>query len=164
MRVFVFSRRRLFRTYIFILFWLYNSLLDIGRFFSFLILYTVGRTPWTGDQLIARPLHTHRTTQTKNTLSGIRTHDLSVRASEDSSCLSPRGHWDRRTYPCTMQHLTHYSRDTCKPTRRSWREVPVNCCLFVTKLASCQQNLAKLGNMNCQENSFSRSRVILKDR
>jgi hypothetical protein len=25
-------------------------LLDLGRFFSFLMLYTVGRTPWTGDQ------------------------------------------------------------------------------------------------------------------
>jgi hypothetical protein len=30
----------------------------------FLILYTVGRTPWTGDQPIARPLPTHGTTQT----------------------------------------------------------------------------------------------------
>jgi hypothetical protein len=25
-------------------------LLDLGHIFSFLILYTVGRTPWTGDQ------------------------------------------------------------------------------------------------------------------
>jgi hypothetical protein len=33
--------------------------------FSFLILYTVGRTPWTGDQPVARPLPTHRTTQTQ---------------------------------------------------------------------------------------------------
>jgi hypothetical protein len=40
--------------------------LDLGRFFSFLILYTVGRAPWTGDQLVARPLPTHRTTQTQN--------------------------------------------------------------------------------------------------
>jgi hypothetical protein len=31
-----------------------------------LILYTVGRTPWTGDQPVARPLPTHRTTQTQN--------------------------------------------------------------------------------------------------
>jgi hypothetical protein len=38
-----------------------------GRFFSFVI-YTqsVGRTPWTGDQSVARPLPTHRTTQTHN--------------------------------------------------------------------------------------------------
>jgi hypothetical protein len=31
--------------------WLYNPLLDRpGPLFSFLIFYTVGRTPWTGDQ------------------------------------------------------------------------------------------------------------------
>jgi hypothetical protein len=29
---------------------------------------TVGRTPWTGDQCIARPLPTHRTTQRQNKL------------------------------------------------------------------------------------------------
>jgi hypothetical protein len=34
--------------------------------FSFLILYTIGRTPWTGDQPFARPLPIHRTTQTQN--------------------------------------------------------------------------------------------------
>jgi hypothetical protein len=34
--------------------------------FRFLNLYTVGRTPWTGDQAVARPLSTHRTTQTQN--------------------------------------------------------------------------------------------------
>jgi hypothetical protein len=41
-------------------------LLDLGRFFSLLILYTVGRTPWTGDQPVARTLPTHRTAQTQN--------------------------------------------------------------------------------------------------
>jgi hypothetical protein len=35
---------------------------DLGRFFSFLILYTTGRTPWAGDQPTARPPPTHRTT------------------------------------------------------------------------------------------------------
>jgi hypothetical protein len=40
--------------------------LDLGRFFSFWILYTISRTAWTGDQLVARPLPTHRTTQTQN--------------------------------------------------------------------------------------------------
>jgi hypothetical protein len=34
--------------------------------FQFLSLYTVGRTPWTGDQPVARPLPTHRTIQTQN--------------------------------------------------------------------------------------------------
>jgi hypothetical protein len=43
--------------------WLY-SLLDLGRFFSFLILYTVGRTLWTGDQPVVRPLPTHNNTNT----------------------------------------------------------------------------------------------------
>jgi hypothetical protein len=59
---------------------------------------TDGRTPWTGDQPVARPLPTHKTTRTQNKLhawSGIRTHDPSVRASEDSSCLRTRGHCDR---------------------------------------------------------------------
>jgi hypothetical protein len=43
-------------------------LLDLGRFFSSLILYTVGRTPWMGDQPVARPLPTHRTTQTQTSM------------------------------------------------------------------------------------------------
>jgi hypothetical protein len=58
----------------------------LAAFFSFFILYTVRRTiPWTGDQPVARPLPTHRTTQTQNkrtqcihTLNVIRTHDPSV--------------------------------------------------------------------------------------
>jgi membrane protein DedA with SNARE-associated domain len=55
--------------------WLYSPLLNLGRFFSFLILYTVGRTPWTGDQLLARPLSTHRTTEAQNK----RTHTFIAR-------------------------------------------------------------------------------------
>jgi hypothetical protein len=46
--------------------WLYDPLLDLGRSFSFLFLYTVGRTPWTANQPVARPLPTHRTPQTQN--------------------------------------------------------------------------------------------------
>jgi hypothetical protein len=61
--------------------------------------YTPGRTPWTSDQSVARPLPICRKTQSKCTgisaLSGIRTHDPSVRASEDSSYLTPRRHCDR---------------------------------------------------------------------
>jgi hypothetical protein len=41
-------------------------LLGLGRFLRFLNLYTVGRTIWTGDQPVARPLPIHRTTQTQN--------------------------------------------------------------------------------------------------
>jgi hypothetical protein len=49
-----------------------------------LILYTVGSTSWTSDQPVARPLPTHRTTQTEYTQadmhasSGVRTHDPNV--------------------------------------------------------------------------------------
>jgi hypothetical protein len=59
-----------------------------------LMIYTVRMTPWTGDQLVARPVPTHRTTQTQNkgthihAWSGIRTHDPSVRANEDGSYLT----------------------------------------------------------------------------
>jgi hypothetical protein len=41
------------------------GMFGFGRLFIFLILYTVGRIPWTGDQPVAIPLPTHRTTQTK---------------------------------------------------------------------------------------------------
>jgi hypothetical protein len=47
--------------------WLYYSpLLGPGHFLSFVILYTVGRTSWTGDQPVARPLPIYRIAQTQN--------------------------------------------------------------------------------------------------
>jgi hypothetical protein len=46
--------------------WRYSPLFDLGFFFSFSILYTVRKTPWTVDQPVARPLPTQRTTQTQN--------------------------------------------------------------------------------------------------
>jgi hypothetical protein len=52
--------------YLSIYLWLYSPLLDPGCFVSFSILYEVGRTPWTGNQHVARPLPTHRSTQTQN--------------------------------------------------------------------------------------------------
>jgi hypothetical protein len=52
---------------IFLFLSMFYSLLDIGRFFSFLILYTVGRTPWKGYQPVARPLPTHENTNTEET-------------------------------------------------------------------------------------------------
>jgi hypothetical protein len=62
--------------------------------FQFFNLYIVSWTPWAGDKPVARPLHTHRTTQTQNTdihaLSGIHAHDPSVWAGEDVSFLRPR--------------------------------------------------------------------------
>jgi hypothetical protein len=46
--------------------------------FSFLILYTVGRTPWMSDQPVARTLPTHRTTQTQKKTHTTRTSMPSV--------------------------------------------------------------------------------------
>jgi hypothetical protein len=72
-----------------------TSLVDLGRF-------SVGRTPWTGDQAIARPLSTQRTIQTQNKCikisNGIRTHDPSVRAGDDLSCLRPSGHCEGQNF------------------------------------------------------------------
>jgi hypothetical protein len=45
--------------------WLYSPC-GLWPLFQFLNLHRVGRTPWTGDEPIARPLPTHRTTQTQN--------------------------------------------------------------------------------------------------
>jgi hypothetical protein len=64
------------------------ALLAPGRFSKLVILYTVCKIPWTGDQHVASPLSTHRT-------AWIRTHDPSFRKGEDSSCLWPHGHCDR---------------------------------------------------------------------
>jgi hypothetical protein len=38
----------------------------LAAFPSFLIIYTVGRIPWAGDQLHGRSLATHNSTQTPN--------------------------------------------------------------------------------------------------
>jgi hypothetical protein len=37
-----------------------------GWYLSFMIIFTAGRTPWTGDQPVARPLPLHRAKQTQN--------------------------------------------------------------------------------------------------
>jgi hypothetical protein len=81
-----------------------QPLLGPGLYFSFIIIFTDGRTPWTSDQLVARPLPKHRTAQAQNkhihtqnihALCGMQTHDPSFRASEDSSCLRQLGYCDR---------------------------------------------------------------------
>jgi hypothetical protein len=64
-------------------------------------LYTVGRTPWTGDRSVARPLPTHRITDGS---SGIRTHDPSVRTGEDGSCHGPRRHCSRRVRYVSLEN------------------------------------------------------------
>jgi hypothetical protein len=46
--------------------WLCSPFVGPWPLFQFLNLYTVGRAPWTGDKPVARPLPTHRRTQTQN--------------------------------------------------------------------------------------------------
>jgi hypothetical protein len=84
-----------------IFYWLYSPCVPWPLFQSL----TIGRTPWTSDQLVARPLPKHRTAQTQyehiytpniHALSEIRTHDHSVPASEDSPCLRSLGYRDRQ--------------------------------------------------------------------
>jgi hypothetical protein len=77
-----------------------TALVGLSPFFSSLIYTQSRRTAWTSDQPVARSLPTHTTTQTQThtdilALSGIRTHDPSVQASEESVCLMPCGHCDR---------------------------------------------------------------------
>jgi hypothetical protein len=74
--------------------------------FHFLILYTIGRTPWTGYQPLAKALSTHRTTQTQNKYTQYRhpcfewnSNPRSQRSSERRrSCLRPRSHCDRQNH------------------------------------------------------------------
>jgi hypothetical protein len=77
--------------------WLYSPSAGLDSFFSFLILYTVGRAYWTGDRPIAKTLlPTQNNTNTNiHTSQGIRNHHLSVRAGENSSCLKLLGHCHR---------------------------------------------------------------------
>jgi hypothetical protein len=51
-------------------------LLGLSRFFSFLIFYTVSRTPWTEDQPFARLLPAYRTVQTQNNRTQIFMHKV----------------------------------------------------------------------------------------
>jgi hypothetical protein len=53
-------------------------LLGPGLLFSFVMLFTDGRTPWTSDQPVARPLPTHRTTQTQNKRTHTHNHPCLV--------------------------------------------------------------------------------------
>jgi hypothetical protein len=66
----------------------HTSLVHLGRFF--------------GNLAVRRTLHTQQHKQNKRThrhiyaLSGIRTHDPSIRAGEDGLCLRPRCQCDRQ--------------------------------------------------------------------
>jgi hypothetical protein len=116
-----------------------DLLLDLDHFFNFLILYTVGRTLWTGDQPVAMPLPTHRTTQTQNKphrhpcVSGIRTHDPSVWASEDSSCLRQRGHCDRQMVDIIFENYVQ----CCGNSEILWNSIFVLLAQLNVSLLNC---------------------------
>jgi hypothetical protein len=86
--------------------------------------YTVDRTSWTGDQLDAKPAtYTQNNTESTHTdihaLRWIRTHNPSVRPSEDSSCLRPRSHRGRQYTDITAQSFHVYVFSASTKTRHS---------------------------------------------
>jgi hypothetical protein len=87
-----------------------QHLLGPGLFVnSVFILYTDGRTPWTSDKPIARPLPTHRTTQTQN--KRIHRHPyLEWDSNSRSQRLSKRRALDRAaTVICSINPVTNSS-------------------------------------------------------
>jgi hypothetical protein len=95
--------------------WIYSPLLDPGLFFSFVIFFTqtVGLLGRVISPSQGRYLHTGQHKHRINAhidihaLSEIRTHSLSIRASEGSSSLTPCGDCDRRSTILTIQNK-HY--------------------------------------------------------
>jgi hypothetical protein len=101
-------------------------------------IWTVGRTPWTGDRPDAKPLPTHRAAQHRKTRthihasSGVRTHDPSVRAAEDSTCLRPRGHWDQQMF------ILIYVNELCSPFANNTRSAYIKRIItFLPKTKPC---------------------------
>jgi hypothetical protein len=86
-----------------LLLWICSYLLGLGLFLKFVILFTVGRTPWTGiSPSQGRSPHTGKHKHILHASSGIRTHDPSMYAGKGNSCYRPRGHcyrqkWQMRT-------------------------------------------------------------------
>jgi hypothetical protein len=113
--------------------------------FQFPDLFTIGRTPSTSDQPVARALPKHRAnTNTEKhiyipnirALSGIRTHDHSVRASEDSSCFRPLGYSDRRTYHVSPEKRQVSFKILLLTNERSYFRVLKNSFFFSLRLYS----------------------------
>jgi hypothetical protein len=78
------------------------QLLEHRADFSVFWLFTDGRTPWTGDQLVARSVPKHRTTQTKKNAHTLQTSmpwvgfETTIPASERAKTVHrPLGYRDR---------------------------------------------------------------------
>jgi hypothetical protein len=86
--------------YLFVRPFIYGStvlLVELSRFSV-----SCSYTPWMEDQPVSKPLPTHKENKHRINahwypcLEQDSTHDFSVRASEESSCLRPRSHRDRQ--------------------------------------------------------------------
>jgi hypothetical protein len=109
--------------------WLYSPLGPWPLIFQYHGHFTNGRTPWTSDQLAARPLTKHRITKTQTkhihltniyALCGIRTHNHGFRASENSTCFRPIGYRDRQIW--RMPQSMDGRRNCGKPCRTATSE------------------------------------------
>jgi hypothetical protein len=94
--------------------WLYSPLLGLCRFFRFLIFYRVSRTPWKGDQPVARPLPTHRTAQTRNKRTQTSMPPVGLEPTILVFEQARRGHCDRPRKYIFTHNFTEQS-----PSRRS---------------------------------------------
>jgi hypothetical protein len=113
--------------------------------------YTVGRTPWTSDQPVARPLPTHRTFKHRYPgLSEIRTYDPSVGASEDSSCLRLLG----RDQAYSIREAKLFCNVVTTETDLLNSPFQLNCLgskVLISHTAGCLLGIvsAKVGNRRC---------------
>jgi hypothetical protein len=100
--------------------------------------------------------HKHRTQTDIHASSGIRTHDPSVWAGEDISCLRPRGHSHRIDFPVNFIKSGSWEWALCRylDTLNTTRE-------FVS-LQNKSQNTSHLGYLHSRVRS-SRSDLILTD-
>jgi hypothetical protein len=129
--------------------WLHSPL-ELGRFFSFLILYTVGTTPCTRDQPVAKPLPTHKTqihnerTQTSMPRVGLETippvfdRAATVNTYDRESCLKQQRLW----LACRRKPLGVTYMSTRE--QKSWLWISRRLKPGMTVLAKTSSNLSDL--------------------
>jgi hypothetical protein len=90
------------------------------QFFSCLIPHTVIRTPWMGDQPIARPIPAHRTAQTQNTRTQTSMPRVEIAPMnpvfERAKMVTQRDHCDRLGWSCREQFTNSDKREHLKKT------------------------------------------------
>jgi hypothetical protein len=110
--------------------WLYSPLLSPGLFFSFVIIFTqtvglLGRVISLSQGRYLYTQHKHRINAHTDihTLSGIRTLEPSVRASEDCSCLTSHCPCDRLPLKKALWFMTQRLNTECQIPHRSRSDV-----------------------------------------